>query len=68
MALEYQPKYKRDIARPKTKWTDQQHRQDRVFTRKEPGVLRLFTFMMGMMMMMMMMIDSIYIQICLVLN
>jgi hypothetical protein len=28
MALEYQPKGKRDVGRPKTRWRDQQHLQD----------------------------------------
>jgi hypothetical protein len=28
MALEYQPKGKRDIGRPKTRWRDQAHLQD----------------------------------------
>ena len=27
-ALEYQPKGKRDVGRPKTRWRDQQHLQD----------------------------------------
>ena len=54
MALEYQPKGKRDVGRPKTRWSDQQHLQDWVLTGQDPGVLHLFTLMMMMMMMMMM--------------
>ena len=56
MALEYQAKGKRDIGRPKTRWTAQQHLQDWVFTGQDLGVLHLFTFMV----MMMMMISIIY--------
>jgi hypothetical protein len=28
MALEYKPKIKRDVGRPKTRWRDQEHLQD----------------------------------------
>jgi hypothetical protein len=48
MALEYQPKGKRDIDRPRTRWRDQLHFQGSVFTGQDTGVLHLFTFMMKM--------------------
>ena len=52
MTLEYKPKGKRDIGRPKTKWSYQQHLQGSVLTGQDSGVLHLFTFLMIMIMMM----------------
>jgi hypothetical protein len=49
MALEYKPKGKRDIDRPKTRYRDQQRLQDLVFTGQDPGVVYLFAFMIMLM-------------------